>query len=134
MKVLVIGSGGREHALVWKIAQASRVTKIYCAPGNAGICTEPPSSSRANVECVPWDGKDIDALLQIAHKLEPDLTDVAPELPPALGVADEFSQRGMRIFGPTNPAAHLESSNDFAKELMRRHNVPTAHNAECPNE
>lgn len=128
MKVLVIGSGGREHALVWKIAQSPRVTKIFCAPGNAGICAEP------NVECLPWDGKDINALLQIAHKLEPDLTVVGPELPLALGVVDEFQQRGMRIFGPTKAAAQLESSKGFAKEFMRRHNIPTAHYAVCLNE
>src|SRR4051812_45052149 len=128
MKVLVIGSGGREHALVCKIAQSPRVTKIFCAPGNAGICAEP------NVECVPWDGKDIDALLQIAHKLEPDLTVVGPEFPLSLGVVDEFQQRGMRIFGPTKAAAQLESSKAFAKEFMRRHNIPTAHYAVCPNE
>jgi phosphoribosylamine--glycine ligase len=128
MKVLVIGSGGREHALVWKIAQSPRVTKIFCAPGNAGICTEP------NVECVPWDRKDIDELLQIAHRLEPDLTVVGPELPLALGVVDEFTQRGIRIFGPTKAAAQLESSKGFAKEFMRRHNIPTAHYAVCLNE
>jgi phosphoribosylamine--glycine ligase len=104
------------------------VTKIFCAPGNAGICAEP------NVECVLWDGKDIDALLQIAHKLEPDLTVVGPELPLSLGVVDEFQRRGMRIFGPTKAAAQLESSKGFAKEFMRRHNIPTAHYAVCLNE
>src|SRR3954469_17505157 len=128
MKVLVIGSGGREHALVWKLLQSPRVNKVYCAPGNAGICTE------QNVECVPWDGRDIDALLQIAHKIEPELTVVGPELPLALGVVDEFQQRGMRIFGPTKAAAQLEASKGFAKEFMRRHNIPTAHYAVCPNE
>ena len=85
------------------------MTKISCAPGNAGICAEP------DVECIPWDGKDIDALLQLAHELEPDLTVVGPELPLALGVVDEFTQRGMRIFGPTKAAAQLESSKGFAK-------------------
>src|SRR5947209_12082989 len=134
MKVLVIGGGGREHALVWKIAQSPKVTKIFCAPGNAGICAEPPSASGATVECVAWDGKDIDALLQIAHKIQPDLTVVGPELPLALGVVDEFTQRGLRIFGPTKAAAQLESSKGFAKEFMRRHNIPTAHYAVCPNE
>jgi phosphoribosylamine--glycine ligase len=128
MKVLVIGSGGREHALVWKMAQSPKVTKICCAPGNAGICAE------KDVECIPWDGKDIDALLQIAHKIEPDLTVVGPELPLALGVVDEFTQRGMRIFGPTKAAAQLESSKGFAKEFMRRRNIPTAHYAVCANE
>jgi phosphoribosylamine---glycine ligase len=128
MKVLVIGSGGREHALVWKIAQSPKVTKIFCAPGNAGICAEP------NIECIPWDGKDIDALLQIAHKIEADLTVVGPELPLALGVVDEFTKRGMRIFGPTKAGAQLESSKGFAKEFMRRHNIPTAHYAVCGNE
>src|SRR5437879_990455 len=128
MKVLVIGGGGREHALVWKIKQSPRVSRIYCAPGNGGI------SSEAGVECIAWDGKDLDALLGIASSIQPDLTIVGPELPLALGVVDEFTKRGLRIFGPTKAAAQLEASKGFAKEFMRRHNIPTAHYAVCPNE
>ncbi|HEV7217763.1 MAG TPA: phosphoribosylamine--glycine ligase N-terminal domain-containing protein, partial [Terriglobales bacterium] len=86
MKVLVIGSGGREHALVWKLGQSPRVSKLYCAPGNGGI---------GNVaECLPTDPKDLDSLLALAHKVRPDLTIVGPELPLQLGVVDEFQRRG----------------------------------------
>ncbi|MEO6119654.1 MAG: phosphoribosylamine--glycine ligase [Terriglobales bacterium] len=127
MKVLVLGSGGREHALIWKILQSPRVSHVYCAPGNGGICAEP------RVECIPWDGKDIESLLGIASKLAPDLTVVGPELPLTLGVVDEFQKRGLRIFGPTQRAAQLEASKAFAKEFMRRHAIPTAKYAVCPN-
>src|SRR5437868_2862436 len=128
MKVLVIGGGGREHALVWKIAQSPRVSKIYCTPGNGGICAEP------GVECIVWDGKDLDTLLGIASSIQPELSVVRPELPSAQGVVDELTRRGMRVFGPTKAAAQLEASKGFAKEFMRRHNIPTAHYAVCPNE
>jgi len=126
MKILVLGGGGREHALVWKLKQSPKVTQVFCAPGNGGICDE--------VECVAWDGKDIAALLQIVAKLEPELTVVGPELPLTLGVVDEFTARGLRIFGPTRGAAQLESSKAFAKEFMQRHNIPTAHYAVCRSE
>src|SRR6185436_9778922 len=99
MKVLVLGGGGREHALVWKLWQSPRAAQIYCAPGNAGIAAEP------GVECIAWDGKDIDALLGIVGNLQPDLTIVGPELPLTLGVVDEFQHRGLKIFGPTKAAA-----------------------------
>ena len=123
MKILVIGSGGREHALVWKLRQSRRVSQIYCAPGNGGICDE--------AECVPVDLKSLDAIVAVAHKLQPDLTGVGPELPLTLGVVDEFIRRGWRIFGPTQKAARLESSKSFAKEFMQRHHIPTAHYAIC---
>ncbi len=123
MKVFVIGSGGREHAIVWKLRQSPRVTQIFCAPGNGGICDE--------AECVPVDVKNIDALVQAASKIQPDLTVVGPEVPLALGVVDEFRRRGFRIFGPTAAAARLESSKIFAKEFMQRHRIPTAHFAIC---
>jgi phosphoribosylamine--glycine ligase len=123
MKVFVIGSGGREHAIVWKLRQSSRVTQIFCAPGNGGICDE--------AECVPVDVKNIDALVQAASRIQPDLTVVGPEVPLALGVVDEFRRRGFRIFGPTAAAARLESSKIFAKEFMQRHRIPTAHFAIC---
>src|SRR5881628_3439372 len=123
MKVLVIGSGGREHALVWKLRQSPRVSKVYCAPGNGGISDE--------AECLPVDVKSIDSLVALATQIHPDLTVVGPELPLTLGVVDEFTRRGWRIFGPTRAAARLESSKSFAKEFMQRHRIPTAHYAIC---
>jgi phosphoribosylamine---glycine ligase len=126
MKVLVIGSGGREHALVWKLRQSRRVTQVFCAPGNGGICEE--------AQCVAVDVKSLDSIISVAHKLQPDLTVVGPELPLSLGVVDEFTRRGWRIFGPTQKAARLESSKSFAKEFMQRHHIPTAHYAICNSE
>src|SRR5437016_3772343 len=123
MKVLVIGGGGREHALVWKLAQSPRITKLYCAPGNGGIALD--------AECVPADVKNLDSLVAVATKLQPDLTVVGPELPLTLGVVDEFQSHGWPIFGPTRAAAQLESSKSFAKEFMQRHRIPTAHYAIC---
>jgi len=123
MKVLVIGSGGREHALVWKLRQSPRVSKIYCAPGNGGIADE--------AECLPADVKNLDSLLALAHQVRPDLTVVGPELPLQLGVVDELTRRGFRVFGPTKAAARLESSKSFAKEFLQRHRIPTAHYAIC---
>jgi phosphoribosylamine---glycine ligase len=123
MKVLVIGGGGREHALVWKLRQSSRVSQVYCAPGNAGIATE--------AESMPADVKNLDSLLALAARVKPDLTIVGPELPLQLGVVDEFTRHGYRIFGPTQAAAQLESSKSFAKEFMQRYHIPTAHYAIC---
>ena len=123
MKVLVIGSGGREHALVWKLSQSPRVSKLYCAPGNGGIGSE--------AECLPADQRSLDSLLALAHQVRPDLTVVGPEMPLQLGVVDEFQRRGLRIFGPTKAAAQLESSKSFAKEFMQRHRIPTGHYAIC---
>ncbi|HET9644312.1 MAG TPA: phosphoribosylamine--glycine ligase, partial [Burkholderiaceae bacterium] len=123
MKVLVIGSGGREHALVWKLRQSNRVERVYCAPGNGGIC--------AAAECVASDLHSLDSMLEAAHRIQPDLTVVGPEGPLSLGVVDEFRRRGLRIFGPTASAARLESSKSFAKEFMYRHRIPTARYAIC---
>jgi phosphoribosylamine---glycine ligase len=123
MKVLVIGSGGREHALIWKLRQSSRVSKVFCAPGNGGIADE--------AECFPADVKSIDSLLTVAAQISPDLTIVGPELPLALGVVDEFTRRGWRVFGPSKAAAQLESSKSFAKKFLQRHHIPTAHYAIC---
>jgi phosphoribosylamine--glycine ligase len=123
MKVLVIGSGGREHALVWKLRQSARISQLYCAPGNGGIAEE--------AECLPADVKNIDSLVAVANQVSPDLTIVGPELPLALGVVDEFSRRGWRAFGPSKAAAKLESSKSFAKEFLQRHRIPTAHFAIC---
>ena len=123
MKVLVIGSGGREHALAWKLRQSPRVTKIYCAPGNGGIAEE--------AECLAADVKSLDSLTSVASQIQPDLTVVGPELPLMLGVVDEFTRRGWRTFGPTKTAAQLETSKSFAKEFLQRHRIPTAHYAIC---
>jgi phosphoribosylamine--glycine ligase len=123
MKVLVIGGGGREHALVWKLRQSPRVSQVVCAPGNGGIAEE--------AECLPVDVRNLDALLELASRQRPDLTVVGPELPLTLGVADEFTRRGLPVFGPTQAAARLESSKSFAKEFMQRHQVPTPHYAVC---
>jgi phosphoribosylamine--glycine ligase len=126
MKILVIGGGGREHALVWKLRQSQRVSAVFCLPGNGGICEE--------ATCVPGDTRSIDTLVAAAHQVEADLTIVGPELPLSLGVVDEFTRRGLKIFGPTQAAAQLESSKSFAKEFMQRHNIPTAHYAVVRNE
>ncbi len=123
MKILVIGGGGREHALVWKLRQSPRVAKIYCAPGNGGIAEE--------AECVALDLKNLDSMVVLANQIQPDLTIVGPELPLMLGVVDEFTRRGWRTFGPTQAAAQLESSKSFAKEFLQRHHIPTAHYAIC---
>jgi phosphoribosylamine---glycine ligase len=123
MKVLVIGSGGREHALVWKLRQSSRISKIYCAPGNGGISSE--------AECVPAEQKSLESLVAVANLLRPDLTVVGPEVPLQIGIVDEFTRRGWPVFGPTRAAAQLETSKSFAKEFMQRHHIPTAHYAIC---
>ena len=126
MKVLVIGSGGREHTLVWKLRQSPRVQQVYCLPGNGGICDEST--------CLPGDPKNLGSLLSAAHQIQPDITVVGPELPLSLGVVDEFTRRGLKIFGPTQKAAMLETSKSFAKEFMQRHKIPTAHYAVCSSE
>ncbi|HIO69857.1 MAG TPA: phosphoribosylamine--glycine ligase, partial [Nitrospirales bacterium] len=117
MRVLVIGGGGREHALVWKIAQSPRVTDIFCAPGNPGIATL--------AECVPIQAGNIQDLLSFARDQSIDLTVVGPEAPLADGIADTFRQARLRIFGPGRMAARIETSKVFAKDLMRRHGIPT---------
>jgi phosphoribosylamine--glycine ligase len=123
MKILVIGNGGREHSLVWKLRQSPRVSKIYCAPGNGGIAEE--------AECAAVDVKSLDSMVELANRIQPDLTIVGPELPLMLGVVDEFTRRGWRTFGPTRAAAQLEISKSFAKEFLQRHNIPTARYAIC---
>ena len=123
MKVLVLGSGGREHALVWKLRQSPRVSQVYCAPGNGGIADD--------AECVAADLKNLDSIAALAERLRPDLTVVGPELPLTLGVVDEFTRRGWPVFGPTRAAAQLEASKSFAKEFLQRHHIPTAHFAIC---
>src|SRR5712672_2857686 len=123
MKVLVLGNGGREHALVWKLRQSPRVSKLYCAPGNGGIADE--------AECLPVDLKRLDSIVALGERVRPDLTVVGPELPLTLGVVDEFTRRGWPVFGPTRAAAKLEWSKSFAKEFLQRHRIPTAAYAIC---
>ncbi len=118
MKLLVIGSGGREHALAWKLAQCARVQKVYVAPGNAGTALEP------GLENVPI--SDLAKLADFAHENAVHLTVVGPEAPLAAGVVDLFQAQGLKIFGPTRAAAQLESSKEFAKRFMQRHHIPTA--------
>jgi len=118
MKVLIIGSGGREHALIWKIIQSPKVSQIYCAPGNAGI------SQLAR--CVDIDANNIDKLANFAQKGKIDLTVVGPELPLSRGIVNEFNKQGLRIFGPSKEATEIESSKVFSKYLMKKYNIPTA--------
>ncbi|NWF91468.1 MAG: phosphoribosylamine--glycine ligase [Syntrophaceae bacterium] len=118
MKVLVVGGGGREHALVWKIAQSPKVSKVYCAPGNAGI------SEQAAI--IPIRANDLDGLLDFALKEKIDLTVVGPEEPLTKGIVDLFESRGLCIFGSNQKAAELEGSKAFAKEMMRKYRIPTA--------
>ena len=117
MKILVVGSGGREHALCWKIRQSPLVSAVYCAPGNAGI-------SR-HAKCIDIKTSDIEGLTRFARAEEIDLTVVGPELPLALGITDRFQENKLRIFGPTKAAAEIESSKVFAKNLMRKYKIPT---------
>src|SRR5487761_564598 len=117
MKILVIGSGGREHALVWKLRQSSVVEDIWCTPGNAGIAND--------VECFPSDLNNPSQLADIASDLGADLTVVGPELPLVAGIADEFARRGLKIVGPSKAGALLEGRKIFAKQFMERHGIPT---------
>jgi phosphoribosylamine---glycine ligase len=123
MRVLVIGGGGREHALCWAIRRSPRVTEVVCAPGNGGI--------EQVARCVKADQKDIDDLLRVAAAEKPDLTVVGPELPLSFGLVDAMQARGFRVFGPTHDAALLETSKAHAKRFMQRHNIPTANYAVC---
>lgn len=117
MKILVVGSGGREHALAWKISRSPRLSALYCAPGNAGI--------EGLARCVPIPPTDIAGLKRFVTSEGVDLTVVGPEAPLALGLANEFRKAKLKIFGPTQGAAQIEASKAFAKELMRRHRIPT---------
>ena len=118
MKVLVIGSGGREHTLIWKINQSPKVSQIYCAPGNAGI------SQLA--QCININADNIEELVNFANKEKIDLTVVGPELPLSKGIVNEFNRWGLKIFGPSQEAAEIESSKVFSKYLMKKYNIPTA--------
>ena len=118
MKILVLGGGGREHALVWKLKQSPRVEKIWCAPGNGGIAAE--------AECVAIEAGDVGRIVALTEKIQPDLTIVGPELPLVNGLTDRFRQRNWAIVGPSQQAAQLEGSKVFSKEFLQRHGIPTA--------
>ena len=120
MKVLVIGNGGREHALTWKAAQSDLVSEVFVAPGNPGTALEPKTKNVNIGVC------DIDALADFAEKEKIDLTIVGPEAPLVAGIVDEFKKRNLKIFGPTKAAAQLEGSKSFTKDFLMRHNIPTA--------
>jgi phosphoribosylamine---glycine ligase len=125
LTVLIVGGGGREHALAWKIAQSPQLGKLFCAPGNAGIADI--------AECVPVDPADIQSLKNFALKNRVDLTVVGPEMPLSLGIVDTFEQEGLAIFGPSQKASQLEASKIFAKEIMQDYGIPTAAFAKFTN-
>jgi phosphoribosylamine--glycine ligase len=126
MKILVIGSGGREHALCAAIRRSPRASEVVCAPGNGGIAQI--------ARCLPANQKDLGDLLRVVAEERPDLTVVGPELPLSLGLVDEMQRRGLRVFGPTRDAAMLETSKAFAKRFMQRHSIPTANFAVCTSQ
>jgi phosphoribosylamine--glycine ligase len=123
MKVLILGSGGREHALAWAVKQSERVSEVVCAPGNGGMAQI--------ARCVPADLKNLASMVAVAESEKPALTVVGPELPLSLGIVDALRERGLRVFGPTRQAAMLETSKGFAKRFLQRHNIPTANYAVC---
>jgi phosphoribosylamine---glycine ligase len=123
MKVLVIGGGGREHAIVWALRKSPQVTEILCAPGNAGIAQL--------ARCIPVNPGNLHEMVNIVAIEQPALTVIGPELPLSVGLVDELNKRGYRVFGPTQDAAQLETSKAFAKEFMQRHDIPTAAHAIC---
>ncbi|EGT3660938.1 TPA: phosphoribosylamine--glycine ligase [Clostridioides difficile] len=125
MKILVVGGGGREHAICWKLSKEKNVEKIYCAPGNAGIANV--------VECVNIGDTNIEELLKFAKENEIGLTIVGPEVPLVMGIVDEFEKEGLRVFGPNKKCAQLEGSKAFSKEFMIKHNIPTAKYKEYTN-
>jgi phosphoribosylamine---glycine ligase len=125
MKVLILGSGGREHALAWAASRSPRVSEVVCAPGNGGM--------QQKWRSVPANLNSLDSLVAVVEAERPDLTVVGPELPLSLGIIDELRRRGFPAFGPSREAAKLESSKGFAKRFLQRHNIPTAHYALCAN-
>jgi len=125
MKVLILGSGGREHALAWSVQRSQRVSEVVCAPGNGGMARI--------ARCVPVDLKNLDAMVSLVEAENPGLTIVGPELPLSLGIVDALQEKGFRVFGPSRAAAMLETSKSFAKRFLQRHKIPTANYAVCTN-
>src|SRR5450432_4808937 len=126
MKILVIGSGGREHAIVWKLAQSSHVTQLWCAPGNAGIAQEQIVKKSSLVECVNISADDLPKLLAFALEKKIELTVVGPDNPLALGIVDLFQKNGLLIWGPNQKATQFESSKVFSQHFMEKYGIPTA--------
>jgi phosphoribosylamine--glycine ligase len=118
MKILVVGGGGREHAICWKLAQSPKADKIYCAPGNAGI--------EEVAECLPVGAEDIDGIVAAAREKQIDLAVIGPEVPLAMGLVDELEAAGIRAFGPNRRCSQLEASKSFTKQFLERHRIPTA--------
>src|SRR5215813_2876903 len=129
MKVLVIGSGGREHALVWKLAQSPHVSAMWCAPGNAGIANESLARNQTVVQCLNIGAEDLPKLLAFALEKKADFTVVGPDNPLALGIVDLFQQTGLRIWGPNQKAAQFEASKAFSQRFMEKYGIPTARGA-----
>jgi phosphoribosylamine--glycine ligase len=125
MKVLILGSGGREHALAWAVQRSPRVTEVVCAPGNGGMAQM--------ARCADVDLKNLEAMVRLAEAERPGLTIVGPEAPLSLGIVDTLRERGMRVFGPSREAAMLETSKGFAKRFLQRNKIPTANYAVCSN-
>lgn len=126
MKILVIGSGGREHALVWKLAQSPHVTQMWCTPGNAGIAEERLATNQSLVECVNIGAEDLPKLLAFAQEKKIDFTVVGPDGPLPVGIVDLFQKKGLRIWGPNQKAAQFEASKVFSQDFMEKHGIPTA--------
>jgi len=126
MKILVIGSGGREHALVWKLAQSAHATQMWCAPGNAGIAQERTQKTEKPVECVNLGAEDLPGLLAFAQEKKVDFTVVGPDNPLALGIVDLFRQNDLKIWGVNRKAAQFESSKVFSQNFMEKYGIPTA--------
>lgn len=118
MKILVVGGGGREHAIVWKLAQSPRVTELFCAPGNGGIAQL--------ATCVPIKATDLDGIVNFAKEKKIDFVVVAPDDPLAMGMVDALEEAGIPAFGPSKAAARIEASKAFSKALMKKYNIPTA--------
>ena len=129
MKILVIGSGGREHALVWKLAQSPHVTQLWCAPGNGGISLERLATNASSVMCTNIGAENLPGLLAFAQQNKVDLTVVGPDNPLALGIVDLFQETGLRIWGPNQRAAQFEASKVFSQQFMETYGIPTARSA-----
>ena len=118
MKILIVGGGGREHAIAWKLAQSPEVEKLYCAPGNAGIADA--------AECIPIKAEDVAGICSFAEENKIDLTVIGPEVPLSLGIVDALAEKGLKAFGPNRKCAQLEGSKSFTKAFLARHGIPTA--------